>query len=108
MTIRYDQIHLHARREQPNSLAFAKWLDDNGVDYVALWYTDDRDNLHALSTWFEDDDGNKIVFSSSPVLTFENLIWEADDKSDRYSKTNYATSPSGVPADFLELAEKVG
>ena len=65
------------------------------------------DALYPLSTWFEDDNQNKIVFGSAPVLVFDQVLWEAEDGSDAYRKRKYATQTSDLPEDFVKLAEKV-
>jgi len=102
MTIRYDQIYLHAEVDHAESDLFKQWLEDNDVSFVYLGYQDPRDNLHAISTWFADEPD----FTSSPVLTFEQVMWEDPQSDDRYSKTKFAKSYSELPSDFLTFAER--
>ena len=107
MTVRYENIHLHAKVGQASSAQFRQWLDQNGIAYINLDYLDPLDDLRALSTWFQDEDGNNIIFTNSPVLTYDRVIWEADDGSDKYVKASYATQSSDLPSDFTTLAEQV-
>lgn len=107
MTVRYENIHLHAKVGQAASAEFRQWLDQNGIAYTNLDYTDPIDDLRAVSTWFRDDDGNPVIFTNSPVLTYDRVVWEADDGSDKYVKGSYATQSSDLPSDFTTLAEQV-
>ncbi len=107
MAIRYENIHLHAKVGQAASAEFRQWLDQNGIAYINLDYKDPMDDLRAISTWFHEDDGSPVIFTNSPVLTYDRVIWEADDGSDKYSKEEYATQSSDLPSDFVTLAEQV-
>lgn len=107
MTVRYENIHLHAKVGQAASAEFRQWLDQNGVAYTNLDYSDPIDDLRAVSTWFHDDDGNPVIFTNSPVLTYDRVVWEADDGSDKYVKSWYAVQSSDLPSDFTTLAEQV-
>jgi len=107
MTVRYENIHLHAKIGQAASAQFRQWLDQNGIAYVNLDYADPLDDLRAISTWFLDDNDDPIIFTNSPVLTYDRVVWEADDGSDKYVKSWYATQSSDLPSDFATLAEQV-
>lgn len=107
MTVRYDEIHLYAKPGQAASATIRKWLDAKGVAYTNLDYTDPTETLAALSTWFEDEEGNNIVFSDTPVLVYDRVLWEADDKSDRYAHRHYVTDVKKLPDDFAKLAQQV-
>ena len=107
MVIRYENIHLHAKVGQAASAEFRKWLDQNGIAYTNLYYADPIDELRALSTWFLDENYSPVIFTNSPVLTYDRVIWEADDGSDKYVKSWYATQSSDLPSDFTTLAEQV-
>lgn len=107
MTIRYENIHLHAKVGQAASAQFRQWLDQNGIAYTNLDYADPLDDLRALSTWYRDDNDDPIIFTNSPVLTYDRVIWEADDGSDKYTKGWYAVQSSDLPSDFTTLAEQV-
>ena len=61
----------------------------------------------ALSTWFDDENEEPIVFTASPVIIYDIVIWEAEDGSDAYRKTGYAIQSSDLPSNFVELAVKV-
>lgn len=102
MTIRYDNIHLHAQRDQSESDTFKQWLEDNNVSFVYLGYQDASDDLHAISTWFADEPD----FTTAPVLTFNQVMWEDPHSDDQYSKAKFAKSSSELPSDFLTLAER--
>lgn len=101
MAIAYRKITLHTKREQPESAAFEHWLNDKLIAFSLLNYDDPTECLAALSTWFVDDQGKLITLAEAPVLTYEEVIWEAEDKSDAYVKTRYALSPNDLPTDFL-------
>jgi hypothetical protein len=103
MAIAYRKIVLHAKRDQQESLAFEQWLNDNLIAFNLLAYEDPSECLAALSTWFRDDQDNLIVFAQAPVLTYDEVIWEAEDKSDAYIKSRYAISADQLPADFKQL-----
>tara|TARA_A100001035_G_scaffold246578_2_gene215605 strand:+ start:145 stop:471 length:327 start_codon:yes stop_codon:yes gene_type:complete len=107
MTVRYENIHLHAKVGQAASAQFRQWLDQNGIAYINLDYADPLDDLRALSTWYRDDNDDPIIFTNSPVLTYDRVVWEADDGSDKYVKSWYATESSDLPSDFTTLAEQV-
>jgi len=107
MTVRYENIHLHAKVGQAASAEFRQWLDQNSVAYTNLDYSDPIDDLRAVSTWFHDDDGNPVIFTNSPVLTYDRVVWEADDGSDKYVKSWYAVQSSDLPSNFTTLAEQV-
>jgi hypothetical protein len=104
MAIAYRKINLHTKREQPESNAFEQWLNANLVAFNLLDYENPSECLIALSTWFYDDEGNRVIFDRAPVLTYDEVIWEAPDKSDAYIKVRYAVSPSDLPADFPQLS----
>lgn len=101
--IRYENIHLHAQVGHGPSDDFRQWLEDNNVSFTYLGYEDPKDDLHAISTWFEGEPD----FTSSPVLTFDQLMWEAEDGTDRYVRNKFAKSYSELPSDFLDLAQRV-
>tara|TARA_A200000159_G_scaffold40504_1_gene37114 strand:- start:6158 stop:6490 length:333 start_codon:yes stop_codon:yes gene_type:complete len=109
MTIRYDDITITVERGQAASNNMITWLTNNNIATTILTYSseDVRDALHPLSTWFEDDQQNKIIFETAPVLTFDEVVWESEDGSDAYRKRKYATQTSDLPENFLTLAEKV-
>ena len=107
MTVRYENIHLHAKIGQAASAQFRQWLDQNGIAYINLDYADPLDDLRALSTWYRDDNDDPIIFTNSPVLTYDRVVWEADDGSDKYVKPWYATESGDLPSDFTTLAEQV-
>lgn len=107
MAIRYDDIHLYARRAQAASATIRQWLDAAGIAYINLDYEDPTETLSALSTWFLDEDENPIVFDDCPVLVYEEVIWESDDGTDAYRKRRYVTDVADLPDDFLTLAEQV-
>lgn len=107
MTVRYENIHLHAKIGQAASAQFRQWLDQNGIAYTNLDYTDPLDDLRAISTWYRDDNDDPIIFTNSPVLTYDRVVWEADDGSDKYIKSWYAVQSSDLPSDFTTLAEQV-
>lgn len=107
MTVRYENIHLHAKVGQAASAEFRQWLDQNGIAYTNLDYADPIDDLRALSTWFLDENDSPVIFTNSPVLTYDRVIWEADDGSDKYVKSWYATQSSDLSSDFTTLAEQV-
>ena len=48
-----------------------------------------------------------LLFTNSPVLTYDRVVWEADDGTDKYIKPWYATQSSDLPSDFTTLAEQV-
>jgi len=107
MTVRYDQVHLYAKPGQAACATIRQWLDANGITYVNLDYPDPAETLAALSTWFEDGEGNKIIFDDTPVIIYDRLMWESDDGTDRYAHRQYATSVADLPDDFTTLAEQV-
>jgi len=109
MTIRYDEIYVTVQRGHAASNDMIGWLTSNNIAVSVLSYSpeDIDDALYPLSTWFEDDNQNKIVFGSAPVLVFDQVLWEAEDGSDAYRKRKYATQTSDLPEDFVKLAEKV-
>ena len=109
MTIRYDEIYVTVQRGHAASNDMINWLTSNNIAVSVLTYSpeDIDDALYPLSTWFEDDNQNKIVFESAPVLVFDQVLWEAEDGSDTYRKRKYATQTSDLPEDFVKLAEKV-
>jgi len=107
MTIRYDEVHLYAKIGQAACATIRQWLDSNGIAYTNLDYQDPTDTLAALSTWFQDEEGNDIIFTDTPVLVYDRLLWEADDKSDRYYHRQYVTDVNDLPDDFVTLALKV-
>jgi len=107
MTVRYENIHLHAKVGQAASAQFRQWLDQNGIAYTNLDYADPLDDLRALSTWYDDDNGDPVIFTNSPVLTYDRVIWESDDGTDKYTKPWYAVQSSDLPSDFTTLAEQV-
>lgn len=109
MTIRYDEIYITVQRGHAASNDMIGWLTSNNIAVSVLTYAPEaiNDALHPLSTWFEDDLGNKIVFETAPVLVFDEVLWEAPDGSDAYRKRQYATQTSDLPENFVTLAEKV-
>lgn len=109
MTIRYDEIYVTVQRGHAASNDMIGWLASNNINVTVLMYSseDIDDALYPLSTWFEDDNQNKIVFGSAPVLTFDEVLWESEDGSDAYRKRKYVTQTSDLPENFLTLAEKV-
>lgn len=107
MTIRYDQIFLYAKPAQATSAAIRRWLDAEGIAYTNLDFPDPTETLAALSTWFHDEDDNPIVFTDTPVLIYDQVLWESEDKSDSYRKRKYVTNTSDLPSDFATLAEQV-
>jgi len=107
MTVRYDQIHLYAKPGQAACATIRQWLDGNGIAYTNLDYADPTETLAALSTWFQDEEGNDIAFADTPVLVYDRLMWEADDGSDRYAHRHYVTDVEDLPDDFTTLAEQV-
>mgnify|MGYP007077402080 FL=1 len=107
MTVRYENIHLHAKVGQAASAQFRQWLDQNGIAYTNLDYADPLEDLRALSTWYVDDNQHPIIFTNSPVLTYDRVVWEADDGTDKYVKPWYAVQSSDLPSDFTTLAEQV-
>ena len=107
MTIRYDEVHLYAKPGQAACATIRQWLDSNKVAYTNLDYQDPTETLAALSTWFQDEEGNNIIFADTPVLIYDRVMWEADDGSDRYAHRQYATDVKDLPDDFVTLALKV-
>lgn len=109
MTIRYDEIYITVQRGHAASNDMIGWLTSNNIAVSVLTYGPEaiNDALHPLSTWFEDDLGNKIIFETAPVLVFDEVLWEAPDGSDAYRKRKYATQISDLPEDFVKLSEKV-
>lgn len=107
MTIRYDEIHLYAKPGQAACATIRQWLDSKEVAYTNLDYQDPTETLAALSTWFENEEGNNIIFADTPVLIYDRVMWEADDGSDRYAHRQYATDVKDLPDDFVTLALKV-
>lgn len=105
--VRYDNINLHGKIGQLATSQLRAWLDTRAILFKDLQYGDDADNLAALSTWFYGDDEEPIVFSASPVITYDIVIWETEDGSDSYRKTGYAVQSSDLPSNFVELAAKV-
>jgi len=101
MALAYRKITLHAKRNHEESASFEHWLNEKLVAFNLLDYDDPTECLAAISTWFRDAEDNQIVFSNAPVLTYDEVIWEAEDKSDAYIKTRYAISPNDLPADFI-------
>jgi hypothetical protein len=85
------------------------WLTSRSISTVILTYTseDIADALYPLSTWFEDDSGNKVIFHAAPVLIFDQVLWEAEDGSDAYRKRMSVTNVDDLPEDFLTFVEKV-
>ena len=51
----------------------------------------------ALSTWYNDDNGDPIIFTNSPVLTYDRVVWESDG-TDKYIKPWYAAQSSDLPS----------
>lgn len=107
MTIRYDEIHLYAKPGQAASATVRQWLDTEGIAYTNLDYADPTETLAALSTWFQDDEGNAITFTDTPVLIYDQVLWESSDGTDAYRKRHYVTDTSDLPSDFTTLAEQV-
>lgn len=107
MTVRYDNIYLHAKRGQAASANFRQWLDSNGIAFANLDYDDPSDDLAAISTWFDDPDGQRVIFTEAPVLTYDQVVWESDDGTDAYRKTKYAVTTADLPDDFAQLALQV-
>lgn len=104
MAIAYRKISLHTKIDQPESLAFEHWLNENMVAFQLLAYDNPGECLKALSTWFYDAEGRRVIFDQAPVLTYDEVIWEAPDKSDAYIKVRYAITPNDLPADFARLS----
>ena len=48
MTVRYENIHLHAKVGQAASAQFRQWLDQNNIAYTNLDYADPLDDLRAF------------------------------------------------------------
>jgi arsenate reductase-like glutaredoxin family protein len=107
MTVRYDEVHLYATPGQAACATMRQWLDSNGVAFTNLDYQDPTETLAALSTWFQDEEGNDINLTDTPVLVYDRVMWEADDKSDRYAHRQHVTDVSNLPDDFLTLVDKV-
>jgi hypothetical protein len=110
--IKYTDIYLYSTNNAASATMRA-YLDTNSIDYVNLNYVDDAGKtatLSALSTWFDDtekNDGSKIEFTSLPILIFEKLFWESDDKSEKLQKRAYALTSDTLPSDFLTKAKKL-
>ena len=105
--VRYDNINLHGKIGQLATSQLRAWLDTRAILFQDLQYQEDAENLAALSTWFDDENEEPIVFTASPVIIYDIVIWEAEDGSDAYRKTGYAIQSSDLPSNFVELAVKV-
>ena len=107
--IKYDNLYMHSEYGQKASADFKKYLTDNEIAYRDLCYENGAtsETLAALSTWFEDGNGGKVQFSTMPVLTYDEIYWESDDKSVVASTRKYAVTSSNLPADFVAKAVKV-
>ena len=97
--IRYENIHLHAQVGHGPSDDFRQWLEDNNVSFITWDGEDPTDDLHAISTWFE----NEPDFTSS-VLTFDQLMWES--KTARIN-AEISSPLQRTSSDFLDLAQRV-
>jgi hypothetical protein len=100
---------MHSQHGQKASSDIKKHLIDNDIAYNDLCYEADSIGpcLTALSTWFYNDEGQRIVFTEMPVLTYDEIYWESDDGSVTASKRLYAVQVSDLPADFIAKAVKV-
>ena len=83
--IKYTDLYLYSTTNA-SSATLRSYLDSNLIKYTNLNYNDAESvaiNVIALSTWFDDPAnlGDKIQFDGLPVLIFEKLFWESDDKS---------------------------
>ena len=108
--IRYDSLYLHSQYGQKFSADLRKYLNDNDIAYVDLVYNANDVNsnttLTALSTWFRDDANTAIIFSSFPVLTYDTVYWESEDKTMKSAVRNYFVSSNNAPSDFVSLTLK--
>ena len=106
--IRYDDLYMHGKKNQTLTVNVKKFLFDNNIAFNDLVYTDDNkaETIAALSTWFEDTAGNKIIFSDLPILTYDEIYWESEDKALKYAVRKYALQVSDLPSDFTTLAVK--
>jgi hypothetical protein len=106
--IRYEGLYMHSKVNQTASASIKKYMFENNIAFVDLVYTDENktETLSALSTWFEDSNGAKIVFNELPVLTYDTVYWESDDKTHKYAVRNYVVKASDIPSDFATLAVK--
>ena len=107
--IKYDNLYMHSEYGQKTSSDFKKYLTDAEIAYRDLNYDNNSTSqcLEALSTWFDDGQGGKVQFTSMPVLTYDEIYWESDDKSVIASKRMYAVVSSDLPSDFTAKAIKV-
>jgi hypothetical protein len=112
--IKYTDLYLYSTTNA-SSATFRSYLDSNLIKYTNLNYNDAESvaiNVAALSTWFDDpansgSTGDKIQFDGLPVLIFEKLFWESDDKSEKLQKRWYAKSVDELPSDFLTKVSKL-
>lgn len=110
--IRYTDIYLYSTNNAA-SVEMRRFLDEHMIDYQNLNYVDadgKQATLSALSTWFDDkekNDGSKVEFTQFPILVFEQLFWESDDKSERLQKRYFAKSKEEIPSDFIQKAIKL-
>lgn len=103
--IKYDSVHLYAKRMHPESSRVRAFLNKNGVKFADLQYSPELEVVEAclapLNTWF---DG--VVFEDLPILVFDAVFWEAEDGPESYRVRQYAIAVSELPDNFLELVEK--
>lgn len=110
--LKYTDIYLYST-DNSSSVEFEKFLNDNNIEFVKLHYATEHaegkiTTIEALNTWFEDpsNPGSKIIFSDLPILIFEKLYWEAEDKSERLEKRDYIISLANIASDFIAKANK--
>ena len=101
--IRYDDIVLHSERGDTDAQALRTYLTANNIKFADLVYDDQTDDLTAIAGWFDKEWTRPMA-----VLTFDKVLWEAADKSDKYEKTLHALKASELPDNFVEMAEKTG
>ena len=108
---RYDNINL-LRKDRAVS-----YISTEGVARLFSRYSFSRRAISrrrrklvaALSTWFDDENEEPIVFTASPVIIYDIVIWEIRRKAARTLAEKLVTqfSHQTIPSNFVELAVKV-
>ncbi len=106
--IKYDNIHLYAQFGHLDSANFRKHLTGKNIAYTELTYRPEAVNeaLMPLSTWFDDGEGGKVQFADMPILIYDTVLWESQDKTERYAKRTFAKTAKDLPKDFTSKATK--
>lgn len=113
--IRYDTLYMHGKLRHIPSIEFRANLLSHKVDFADLVFEDPTDCLVSLSTWFLTPEckadpslpPEKVQFSELPILTYDTVYWESDNKEHKYSVRNYALKPEDLPSDFFDLVIKI-